>query len=235
MPEFSSRLINTSDPEQPSAPRHKISGSAPPVRIFKNDWLECFTLISFKTFVIFCILFESLSLVTTILYSFSFWISFLLFMLGIPAWIITEYILHRYIFHFVSDNKKIQHLVYMFHGNHHIQPSHPYRTLMPLIVTLPIGTAIWAFCVWYAGWGLGSAFFSGFFLGYALYDALHFATHNFNMKRFPFSWWKRHHLLHHYMAEEHNYSITMPWLDIVLRTHYRPAHKNKKNDTKHPS
>lgn len=235
MPKSYSRLIHTSDPEQPLAPHHKISGKGAPIRIFKHDWMESFTLISFKVFFISCFLCESLALTTTFIYSHYFLHSLTYFVIALPIWIITEYILHRYIFHFVSDNKKIQHLVYVFHGNHHIQPSHPHRTLMPLIVTLPIGAVIWAVSIWCAGVGSGSAFFSGFFLGYALYDTLHFATHNFSMKRFPFSWWKRHHLLHHYMTEEHNYSITMPWLDRLLRTHYCPARNAKKKRAHSPS
>ncbi|WP_083912741.1 sterol desaturase family protein [Saccharibacter floricola] len=229
-----SRLIRISDPNQPNAPHCKVSGEAEPVRIFQHDWMESFTFISFRTFLISCLIVEMLALTTAIVYAPSTWAILWRIAIGVPAWVLTEYLLHRYVFHFSSNIKAIQHLVYIFHGNHHIQPSHPYRTLMPLIVTLPIGAAIWGVSVWCTDIGLGSAFFAGFFLGYTLYDTLHFATHNFPMKSAPWSWWKRHHLLHHYMAEEHNYSITMPWLDALFRTHYTPKRKQKPTHTNMP-
>ncbi|WP_077395474.1 sterol desaturase family protein [Bombella intestini] len=224
MSESSSRLIRVSDPTNSSAPHQKISGKAPPVRIFKKDWMEAFTLISFRQFLIYCFFFEVVLLYANyksfdnpgkkILFLFS----------GFVLWFFAEYVLHRFVFHFISERKSIQRLVYIFHGNHHIQPNHPYRTLMPIVVTLPIALLIWAISVYGAGFSLGSSFFMGFFSGYVLYDTIHYATHNFNMKMFPLNIWKRHHLLHHYRTEEHNYSISLPWLDTLFRTRYK---KNK--------
>ncbi|QHI95134.1 fatty acid hydroxylase [Aristophania vespae] len=203
----------------------KISGKAPPIRIFKRDWMEAFTLISFRTFLTFCIIGECLALYVTYQYSHN-WLGCLWrFAVGIIVWEFFEYVMHRYIFHFKSNNPYLQKMVYIFHGNHHIQPNHPLRTIMPLIVTLPVGIIIWSVSIWCGGAGFGSAFFAGFFLGYALYDTIHYATHNFRMKSFPLSWLKKHHLLHHYMTEEHNYAISLPWLDVIFRTLYHPKHR----------
>lgn len=222
MSESPSRLIKIADPSQPTMPHHRISGKAEPVRIFQKDWMEFFTLISFKTFLVYCALFESIILTFVFLYNNIFSNVLSYFFLGLILWLLTEYILHRFVFHFASNKKFVQRLVYIFHGNHHMQPNHPYRTLMPLIVTLPVGVLIWGVCIQMTSIGMGSAIFSGFFAGYTFYDFLHFATHNFKMKSFPFSIWKRHHLLHHYRTEEHNYSITTPWLDTLFRTKYKP-------------
>ncbi|UPO80363.1 fatty acid hydroxylase [Parasaccharibacter sp. TMW 2.1888] len=221
MSESSSRLIRTADPTQPSIPHHKLSKKAPPVRIFRQDWMESLTFISFRTFLCCCFVFESIVLTITVEYNVHFWHTILYIVYGLFIWLLTEYTLHRFIFHFSSERKMIQRLVYIFHGNHHIQPNHPYRTLMPVIVTLPVGLVIWALFVFLLKIGLGSALFLGFYLGYIFYDSVHFATHNFQMKRFPFSLWKRHHLLHHYRTEEHNYAISVPWLDKVFRTHFK--------------
>lgn len=221
MSESLSKLIRTADPTQPSIPHHKISGKNAPIRIFRSDWMEAFTLISLRTFLIFCFSFESLVLFVVILYNANFWHAFLYVISGFPLWILTEYILHRFVFHFASERRYIQRLVYIFHGNHHIQPNHPYRTLMPIIVTLPMGLSIWGIFSYFLETGLGSALFLGFFAGYVFYDCMHFATHNFPMKRFPLSVWKRHHLLHHYRTEEHNYSISLPWLDKIFHTYLK--------------
>lgn len=221
MSESSSRLIRASDPTNPSAPHQKISGKAPPVRIFKKDWMEFFTLISFKQFLVYCLLFESVLLYVNYEAFDRPAGKLISFPGGFVIWFFSEYILHRFVFHFISDKKSIQRLVYIFHGNHHIQPNHPYRTLMPIIVTLPIGLLIWVLSVYGLGLSLGSSFFMGFFSGYFIYDTVHYATHNFHMKKFPFNIWKRHHLLHHYKTEEHNYSISMPWLDTLFGTNYK--------------
>lgn len=206
---------------QTNRPQSKIPGSAPPVRIFQSDWMEAFTLISLRTFLIFYFIFWSIVGTATWYYSKSPVCETLYFLLGLPIWVLSEYLIHRFIFHIKSNNKKIQHLIYVFHGNHHIQPNHPYRTLMPIIVTFPIGILIWTIFIEINGIPSGSALFWGFLTGYICYDSLHYATHNFQMKNSPFSLWQKHHLLHHYMTEEHNYSISMPWLDTLFFTNYK--------------
>lgn len=225
MSESPSRLIKIANPMDPKVPHHKVSGKAAPVRIFRKDWMESLTLISFRQFLIFCVVVDACSIFLTKISNNSIEKPFLFSILGLLIWFIFEYLLHRFIFHFTTSNKTIQNLVYIFHGNHHIQPNHPYRTLMPLAVTIPIGILI--FFIFYFSFGLdiGSALFTGFFSGYVFYDTVHYSTHNFSMKKFPLSLWKKHHLLHHYMAEEHNYSITVPWLDILFCTKYQ---KNKR-------
>ncbi|MCX5617623.1 sterol desaturase family protein [Bombella sp. TMW 2.2543] len=221
MSESPSRLIRSSDPTQPYLPRRKIPGNEPPVRIFKQDWLENLTFTSLKKFLMFCVSFEVIVLSIAVFYGISLCKFFIYFMTALILWFITEYLLHRFVFHFASEKKEIQRLVYIFHGNHHIQPNHPYRTLMPIIVSLPIGLIIWGGSIYVCGISAGSSFFSGFFAGYIFYDCMHFATHNFRMRSFPLSLWKRHHLLHHYQKEDHNYSISLPWLDILFRSKYK--------------
>ena len=222
MAESSPNSAKTTSLTRSSIPQHKISGKAAAVRIFQRDWMEAFTFISFRTFLIFCFIFESIVLCVTVLYSMSPWRTVSCVLLGIPFWILIEYILHRFIFHFSSNYKAVQRIIYIFHGNHHVQPNHPCRTLMPIIVTLPVGLLVWLSFSFVLGAGLGSALFLGFYTGYVFYDCIHFATHNFHMKHFPFSLWKRHHLLHHYRTEKHNYSITLPWLDVLFRTNFKP-------------
>ena len=221
MSESPSRLVRTANPTRPAVPARKISGKAPPIRIFEQNYLEVFTLISFRTFIIFCLLYEITLFSIVIRYNLSLGRAILYGILGLPVWFLFEYALHRFIFHFASEKRIIKRLVYIFHGNHHIQPNHPCRTLMPIIVTLPVSLLIWWLFSSMLGFGLGSALFLGFFTGYVFYDCMHFATHNFRMKTFPLSIWKRHHLLHHHLTEEHNYSISLPWLDILFRTHFK--------------
>lgn len=204
-------------------PYKKISGKEPPVRIFQRDWMEALTLISFQTFLIFGFVMESLVLIVTFSETHNFPACLWRFIAGLVVWEFFEYVMHRYIFHFSSKNPHIQKMVYIFHGNHHIQPDHPLRTIMPLIVTLPLSLLIWGISVCYAGDAYGSAFFAGFFLGYFIYDIIHYATHNFPMKYFPKL--KKHHLLHHYRMEDRNYSISFPLLDLLFRTHIKTKRK----------
>lgn len=225
MSESPSRLIRISDTKNSSAPHKKISAQQPPVRIFQKEWMEAFTLISFKQFLVYVGIYEAILSFIIFYEKFSFSKSVFFASLGFSTWFLFEYFLHRFIFHFISNNKSIQRLIYIFHGNHHVQPNHPYRTLMPIIVTLPISLITWSVSFYIFGFESGTTFFAGFFTGYIMYDIIHYATHNFSMRKFPLNVWKRHHLLHHYRTEEHNYSISLPFLDILFMTKYKKIRK----------
>ncbi|GBQ88694.1 sterol desaturase [Asaia krungthepensis NRIC 0535] len=137
---------------------------------------------------------------------------------GLVVWFIFEYVMHRFLFHLKSGNRHIDALVWMMHTNHHIQPSHRLRTLMPLSVSLPLAALFELGAIAVFGLATGTALMAGFVLGYFIYDLTHYACHNFEMKSPWAARVKRHHLKHHYVSDEHNFSITVPFIDSLFST-----------------
>lgn len=190
----------------------------PPVRIFRSDRLERLTLISFRVFLFAWIpivtgqislaLWLSRSVTATVLFAIS----------GFIIWLLFEYVMHRFLFHFQTGNRHIRRLIWVMHTNHHVQPAHHLRTLMPLTVSLPL-----ALCFEFAGIDLlgketGSAALAGFFTGYLLYDLTHYACHNFRMKHEILARIRRHHMRHHHQDEKSNFAITLPFVDDIFST-----------------
>lgn len=189
-----------------------------PIRLFRNSVLERLTLLSFPIFL-------SVWLPTlTIALAYGAWheasvLSFLICVsVGAAIWFPTEYILHRFLFHLQARYAVMQSLVYLVHGNHHDQPNHPLRNLMPLSVTLPIGAVIWGLCVFFMGAGRGGSLAAGFFCGYVFYDVIHYSCHQFPMRGPVLRRLKIHHINHHYRDHHTNYGITTTFIDRVFRT-----------------
>ncbi|NBP25606.1 MAG: fatty acid hydroxylase, partial [Proteobacteria bacterium] len=59
--------------------------------------------------------------------------------LGLLFWTLTEYSMHRWVFHFQADSKAGKYLVFLFHGIHHDDPQDPTRLVMPPVVSLSLG------------------------------------------------------------------------------------------------
>jgi 4-hydroxysphinganine ceramide fatty acyl 2-hydroxylase len=69
------------------------------------------------------------------------------FVLGLGIWTITEYILHRYVFHFepnVEWGKKIH---FIFHGVHHDYPNDAKRLVMPPSASIPMALGFTFFSI----------------------------------------------------------------------------------------
>lgn len=137
-------------------------------------------------------------------------------MIGIVFWTLTEYVLHRFAFHYIVDTPLGQRLHFMIHGVHHSHPRDPERVVMPLLVSLPIGGLFCsAFYLVLGPVGLGMSV--GFILGYLAYDGLHWAIHQRTLDMPILRDIRRHHLLHH-GQESRGFGVSSPLWDIVFRT-----------------
>lgn len=141
----------------------------------------------------------------------------LIFLAGMFFWTFFEYIMHRFIFHWVSESPRAQRIIYVMHGNHHHYPRDRERLFMPPLPSLMLSTVI--FLLMYLIMGNNAfMFFPGFILGYLLYGSMHYAIHAWNP---PFKWmkplWRNHHL-HHYKDEEHGFGVSTTLWDHVFGT-----------------
>jgi len=146
----------------------------------------------------------------------------LTFLAGMFFWSLFEYMIHRYVFHFMAESKRALRIVYVIHGNHHEYPRDKERLFMPPVPSLLLASAV--FCsMYFTGYIFGMSsyafmFFPGFILGYLIYGTMHYAIHAWNP---PFKWmkplWRNHHL-HHYKKNELGFGVSSTLWDHVFGT-----------------
>lgn len=213
------------------SPQHRRE---PQIRLFRANWLEALTRVSpwFVTLVWAPVI---------VWFAWQGWVARDAHGMGVLAcagavgiglllWTLTEYALHRFVFHFTPKAPPpwVQRLVFLFHGIHHVQPWDKQRLVMPPAVSIPLAALFrWLFARLFVdacgapGW-LDLAF-AGFLAGYLCYDLLHYATHHVAGRAAWFRWLKRHHLLHHHATPEQRFGVSSPLWDLVLGTMPREA------------
>ena len=151
----------------------------------------------------------------------------LLFISGLFFWTFFEYIIHRFVLHFVSDNPRTKRINYILHGNHHEFPRDKQRLFMPPVPGIIISSFV--FLLMYVIMQKNAfVFFPGFILGYLIYGSMHYAIHAWNP---PFKWmkpiWRNHHL-HHYKNDEKGFGVSSHFWDKVFATDFN-LNKEKEN------
>lgn len=187
-------------------------------RLFKNDFLEMLT----KTHPL-VIWGMYLPIIGYMLYysyeglGYSTQRVILTFLGGMLFWTFFEYIAHRFVFHLISRNKRMQKFAYTLHGNHHHYPRDKQRLFMPPVPSILISSAIFGLLYLFMRSNT-FMFFPGFVLGYLMYGTMHYAIHAWNP---PFKWmkplWRNHHL-HHYKNEHNGFGVSSTIWDHVFGT-----------------
>jgi sterol desaturase/sphingolipid hydroxylase (fatty acid hydroxylase superfamily) len=139
------------------------------------------------------------------------------FLAGMLFWTFFEYLMHRFVFHWVSENERAKKITYVMHGNHHHFPRDRERLFMPPVPSFIIASVIFLLMRLVIGASVFS-FFPGFMLGYLLYGSMHYAIHAWNP---PFRWmkplWRNHHL-HHYKDDHRGFGVSSTIWDRVFGT-----------------
>lgn len=203
-------------------------------RIFKNPFLESLT----KTNPLQNIIVYGFTIITLIyLAIFKIGLTALevfgLFVLGLFVWTFAEYMLHRFVFHWVTEAKWSQRFHFIMHGSHHHFPRDEARLLMPPVPGLIMASALFALfylIFWLIGISnLCFGFFPGFFTGYLMYSFVHRATHIMRPpKRFKHIW--HHHSLHHYRYPDKAFGVSNTFWDRVFGTMPPSKSKNKESE-----
>jgi dihydroceramide fatty acyl 2-hydroxylase len=137
---------------------------------------------------------------------------------GVLIWSLTEYFLHRYVFHWVSESSFSKRFHFILHGVHHDYPNDKDRLVMPIGASLPMAVVIYALFPGLLGHGLGDPLFVGFGIGYLIYDGTHYAVHHFQQTSRIGKWLKHHHMLHHHADHDGGFGVSSPLWDLVFRT-----------------
>jgi dihydroceramide fatty acyl 2-hydroxylase len=137
---------------------------------------------------------------------------------GYLVWTLTEYWLHRVVFHFEPEKGIGARLHWIMHGVHHDHPNDPMRLVMPPSVSVPLGLlffgAFWALLGADAAPALGA----GFFAGYLFYDMTHYYVHHYRPKGRVGRKLRELHMRHHFQDHTRGYGVSAPWWDVVFRT-----------------
>ena len=93
--------------------------------------------------------------------------------LGLFIWTLTEYLLHRFVFHYHPSTEFGKKIHFIFHGVHHDYPCDRLRLVLPPSVSLPLaGLFFLLFRLFPMSAGFWP-FFGAFLLGYLMYDMFH--------------------------------------------------------------
>ena len=202
-------------------PKNYVSNKDETVRMFESDFMEAFSRVHFTVPLY---IYIPVILIMLYLSIFVYYISAIniigLFIGGIAAWTLTEYLLHRFVFHYKAKSKFGKKIHFIFHGVHHDYPSDSKRLVMPPSVSIPLALLFFFFFKLLFGQSLMLPFFAGFILGYLFYDISHYAIHHFNMHSKFWLAIKNHHMLHHYQDEYKGYGVSSPFWDYVFRTDF---------------
>ena len=197
-----------------------VSNSEESTRIFKSSLLEGLSKVHYLVPLFIFIPVIILFIVQAFTHQLSLAGFIVFFLIGLLVWSATEYLLHRFIFHYypISDIGKRIHFI--FHGVHHDYPKDKKRLVMPLSASIPMATIFYFLFFLVLQQNQLFAFFPGFLLGYLIYDMLHYAMHHYNFKSGIMKKIKQHHMLHHYHDSSKGYGVSSALWDDILQTKF---------------
>jgi sterol desaturase/sphingolipid hydroxylase (fatty acid hydroxylase superfamily) len=215
-----------------------VSNKDESVRMFEKNWMEALSkvhwsipLILFSPVVIWCI-YTGLSSFDYPILKFAG-----IFMIGLISWTVTEYVMHRFVFHYHPSSKFGQRIHFIMHGVHHDYPNDSRRLVLPPSISLPLALAFYfLFTSIFSGYFF-YPFYAGFILGYIAYDTLHYAIHHVNFKGKLWNVLKTHHLKHHYNDDTKGYGVSSPLWDLIVGSDFdkKNLSTNKTNEPTHSS
>ncbi len=132
-------------------------------------------------------------------------------------WTLTEYCVHRFLFHYVPKGEFAKKVFYIMHHHHHDYPDEADRNMLPLSVTIPAGVVLLIGDYALVGGQIAPVVAAVYAFAYINYDLIHYLTHR-PWAPIPMSW-KRHHMLHHYRDADVNYGVQTGLWDKLFGTY----------------
>ena len=140
-----------------------------------------------------------------------------LFAGGYLFWTLSEYWIHRVIFHFEPEQGIGARLHWIIHGVHHDHPNDPLRLVMPPSVSVPL-SALFCLAFWAVFGHQWYAFGAGFLGGYLFYDMTHYFLHHHKPTSRVGKRLRELHMRHHFQDDTTGFGISAPYWDKVFRT-----------------
>jgi dihydroceramide fatty acyl 2-hydroxylase len=137
---------------------------------------------------------------------------------GYAFWTLTEYWLHRIVFHFEPEDGIGAKMHWIIHGVHHDHPNDPLRLVMPPSASVPLAVGFLALFWLVLGADAATAFGAGFLAGYLAYDMIHYHVHHHRPKTWVGRKLRELHMRHHFQDDERGFGVSAPYWDHVFRT-----------------
>jgi dihydroceramide fatty acyl 2-hydroxylase len=189
------------------------------VRIFEQDWLETMTHIPWPLVLAIWVPIVTGLAVTAHVGLDMPWSQLVGFwMLGILAWTLVEYILHRFGFHTPTRSTAGNKAHFLAHGIHHLDPYDRTRLLFPPLGGLGIAALIYLVLFLVFPLDVSLSLMSGLLTGYLVYDFSHYISHHGKIKDPWFRYLHRYHQAHHHRDPEALFGVSSPLWDRVFRT-----------------
>ena len=141
-----------------------------------------------------------------------------LILAGYLFWTLTEYWMHRLVFHFEPEHRLGARLHWIIHGIHHDHPNDPLRLVMPPSVSVPLALAFYGLFVLVMGTPAAQLFGAGFLAGYLTYDMTHYHVHHHKPRTRLGRLLRELHMRHHFQDDTRGYGVSAPFWDYVFRT-----------------
>ncbi len=137
---------------------------------------------------------------------------------GLFIWTLSEYWLHRKVFHWDPDHPIGHRLHFIIHGVHHDHPNDKMRLVMPPGASIPL--ALLFFGLFWLVFGAPSAYplFAGFLVGYLIYDYMHYYLHHAVPRTKLGKSLREQHMRHHFQDHRFGYGVSSPLWDAVFKT-----------------
>jgi dihydroceramide fatty acyl 2-hydroxylase len=143
-------------------------------------------------------------------------------LVGYVVWTLTEYWLHRVVFHFEPENGIGARFHWIIHGVHHDHPNDPLRLVMPPSASLPLATIFALAFRAVLPVGAACAVSAGFFAGYLAYDMTHYYVHHARPRTRAGRKLRELHMRHHFQDDSVGFGVSAPWWDHVFGTAPKP-------------
>ena len=137
---------------------------------------------------------------------------------GYVFWTLTEYWMHRVVFHFEPQDGIGARLHWIIHGVHHDHPNDPMRLVMPPSVSVPLAIVFYVLFRVVLGADIAPAFGAGFLFGYLLYDMTHYHVHHHKPRTRLGKRMRELHMRHHFQDDTRGFGVSAPWWDHVFGT-----------------
>jgi sterol desaturase/sphingolipid hydroxylase (fatty acid hydroxylase superfamily) len=131
-----------------------------------------------------------------------------LFAIGLVAWTLLEYLIHRLAFHGFAP-----------HWQHHASPTDSEYTLAPVSLSGSATAALFVVMRLVAGsWMASASITAGVMAGYLAYEAVHLRIHSPARGGKLLRALRKHHFYHHFASDRVCYGVTSPVWDVVFRS-----------------
>jgi sterol desaturase/sphingolipid hydroxylase (fatty acid hydroxylase superfamily) len=137
---------------------------------------------------------------------------------GYAFWTLTEYWMHRLIFHFEPADGPGARLHWIIHGVHHDHPNDPMRLVMPPSVSIPLALTFLGLFVLVLGTPTAYAVAAGFYGGYLIYDMTHYHMHHHRSRTRLGKFLREQHMRHHFQDDTRGFGVSAPFWDVVFGT-----------------